>query len=375
MRYYCPNCGTRIVDHFFVFKGKVICRQCLMFSGTLASTKIEKCLNSQYQLKYPLTTNQQLASQKILKYTQNNQSILVHAVCGAGKTELVIETISYLLSKNLKIGWMIARVSVVLEISQRLKQIFKHNTITALYGGCSLCLNADIVVLTAHQLYRYPAYFDCLIIDEPDAFPFKGDQVLWHLMEKSCSGTKIFLTATPDQKLKSLVEHQKLALVTLNQRPSLRPLPVPKVLIGFKWLIWIWVYYYFQKFKDGKTLFFVPSILLGNYLSKYLRIPFLSSLTTNLEAEIYKFRNQEKGALITTAILERGVTFSSINVVVVLACHPVFDAASLVQISGRVGRDIHSNIGECVFLANKMTKGIEECLNLITTANAHVSIV
>lgn len=375
MKYYCPNCGTRVVDHFFVFKGKVICRQCLMFSGTLASAKIEKCLNSQYQLKYPLTTNQQLASQKILKYIQDNQSVLVHAVCGAGKTELVIETISYLLSKNLKVGWAIARVSVVLEISQRLKQIFKNNKITALYGGHSLCLNADIVVLTSHQLYRYQNYFDCLIIDEPDAFPFKGNQVLWHLMEKSCCGTKIFLTATPDTRLKELVSQKKLALVMLNQRPSLRPLPIPKILIGFRWLIWIWVYYYFHKFKDGKTLFFVPSIDLGNYLSQVLKIPFLSSLTSNLEVEINKFRSQEKGSIITTAILERGVTFSSINVVVILACHSVFDTASLVQISGRVGRDINTNIGECVFLADKMTREIEECLNLITIANAHASIV
>lgn len=375
MKYYCPNCGTRVVDHFLIFKNKIICRQCLMFSGILASAKNIKCLNSHYQLKYPLTTNQQLASQKILKYTKNNQSVLVHAVCGAGKTELVIETISYLLSQNLKVGWAIARVSVVLEISQRLKQIFKQNTIIALYGGHSLYLNGDIVVLTTHQLYRYQNYFDCLIIDEPDAFPFKGSQVLWHLMEKSCCGTKIFLTATPDLKLKSLVNQKQLALVTLNQRPSLRPLPTPKLLIGFKWLIWIWVYYYYQKFKHGKTLFFVPSISLGACLSKYLKIPFLSSLTTNLAIEINKFRNQTQGAIITTAILERGVTFSSINVVVVLACHSVFDAASLVQISGRVGRDINSNIGECIFLANKKTQEIEECLNLITTANAHASIV
>ncbi len=375
MKYYCPNCGTCTVDHFLVFKGKIICRQCLMFTGNRAGFKIEKCLNSRFQLKYPLTPNQKRASQKILDYTKGGKSVLVHAVCGAGKTELVIETISYLLANNLRVGWMIARVSVVLEIGQRLKQIFKQNKIVTLYGGHSLVLNGDIVVLTAHQLYRYQQYFDCLIVDEPDAFPFKNDAVLWHLMENSCCGTKIFLTATPDKKLKQLVSKNQLSLVTLNQRPSYRLLPVPKLLIGFRWMIWMWTYYYFNKFKIGKSLFFVPTIELGNFLAKWLRVPFLSSLTINLEKAINDFRNSERGSIITTSILERGVTFSGINVIVILACHPIFDTASLVQISGRVGRDINSDKGECIFLANKKTKEIEECLKLINTANAHASTV
>ena len=42
--------------------------------------------------------------------------------------------------------------------------------------------------------------------------------------------------------------------------------------------------------------------------------------------------------LLTTMILERGVTFERISVIVLGADHPVFTKSSLVQIAGRADR-------------------------------------
>ena len=54
--------------------------------------------------------------------------------------------------------------------------------------------------------------------------------------------------------------------------------------------------------------------------------------------------------LVTTTILERGVTISNVAVAVLGAENPVFDEAALVQISGRVGRDRKFPEGEICFL-------------------------
>jgi competence protein ComFA len=45
--------------------------------------------------------------------------------------------------------------------------------------------------LTTHQIYRYVAYFDLLVIDEYDAFPFKGDPVLEAFAQRSLKGVLV----------------------------------------------------------------------------------------------------------------------------------------------------------------------------------------
>src|SRR5699024_10868656 len=57
------------------------------------------------------------------------------------------------------------------------------------------------------------------------------------------------------------------------------------------------------------------------------------------EQKIKKFRKKHLHVLITTTILERGVTFPSIDVIVLHAGHKVFDEAALIQIAGRAGRN------------------------------------
>ena len=81
-------------------------------------------------------------------------------------------------------------------------------------------------------MYRYYQSFSLLILDEPDAFPFKGDPVLHGIARTSCHGHTIYLTATPDKELEKRVKKGDLYCLELNQRPHGHPLPEPAVHTG-----------------------------------------------------------------------------------------------------------------------------------------------
>ena len=66
--------------------------------------------------------------------------------------------------------------------------------------------------------------------------------------------------------------------------------------------------------------------------------------------------------LFTSTILERGVTFKNIHILVIQSNHAVFDQASLIQIAGRVGRDPKYPSGIAIFYGNEKSKAIQECI-------------
>ena len=83
---------------------------------------------------------------------------------------MMVETISESLRTGRKICFAIARRQVVLELAQRLSEIFPSADIVPVCQGHTDQLTADLIVCTTHQLYRYSGSFDILILDEPDAF-------------------------------------------------------------------------------------------------------------------------------------------------------------------------------------------------------------
>ena len=68
---------------------------------------------------------EQKKSPKTIRISCTGKSVLLEAVCGAGKTEIVYETISLNLKQNKKIGFAISRRQVVLEIAERLRRYSK----------------------------------------------------------------------------------------------------------------------------------------------------------------------------------------------------------------------------------------------------------
>ena len=82
-----------------------------------------------------------------------------------------------------------------------------------------------------------------------------------------------------------------------------------------------------------------------------------------------KFKKWEIDILITTTILERGVTFDYLDVLVFEANHKIFTKEALIQIAGRVGRKEYDYNGKVVFLADKINKNMRLAIKEINYMN------
>jgi len=72
---------------------------------------------------------------------------------------------------------------------------------------------------------------------------------------------------------------------------------------------------------------------------------------------------------VTTTVLERGVNFPGIGVMVLYADHPLFSASTLVQMAGRVGRTAQAPTGPVIFVASKLSPALREARELIGELN------
>ena len=92
------------------------------------------------------------------------------------------------------------------------------------YGGHNKIIEAQLVVLTTHQLYRYPSYFDLLILDEADAFPYYHNELLNVFLNKACKGPIVYLSATIKKDFLDVCQN----VVYVNRRFHNVDLPVPE---------------------------------------------------------------------------------------------------------------------------------------------------
>ena len=74
--------------------------------------------------------------------------------------------------------------------------------------------------------------------------------------------------------------------------------------------------------------------------------------------KVSAMREGQLTGLITTTILERGVTFPGIDVAVLGADDEIFSMAALVQIAGRVGRSPKRPTGTVLFICQMLTRRI-----------------
>lgn len=373
----CERCFNED-DTYFYFDGeKYYCRKCVGFGrvdvGELPEKKVYPCKKHRIRpkLEFPLTPYQKKLSDELVENVKNGQDTLVYATTGAGKTELVFEAITWALNHGKKVGFAIARRQVVLEICERLKKAFPKLNVIAVCQGFTDIDDGDLIVCTMHQLYRYYQTFDLLIMDEVDAFPYKNNEVLEAIAMHSCIGVKIYLTATPSEKMLQEVHEGKLKMLELFVRPHGKPLIVPQVICCpfiFQLLHCLWLLMHTQK----QVLVFVPTIRLCeqlSYLKMFLNCESLTSKTVNKEEIMDKFRKKEIQFLFTTTLLERGITIKGVDVFVLKSDHGVFDEASLIQIIGRVGRDFHNPTGTGIFYCEHQSKEIKKCLNTLRRMN------
>lgn len=115
--------------------------------------------------------------------------------------------------------------------------------------------------------------------------------------------------------------------------------------------MFFWKKTFYKKFiEQRKTgfplLIFVAEIDFGQDFAKNLqekfpkeKMAFVASTTKSKKTIVEAFLKKQVSILITTSILERGVTFSSIDVFIINSEHPNFTKSALIQMAGRVGRD------------------------------------
>ena len=395
----CNRCYNAESDYFATFSHKnkkiTYCRKCIDFGMITTETKLYRIastnkiapevglLNKDFQLSFL----QKKASNFSKDIVKNRKRGIIWAVCGAGKTEMMFESIAHALTDGLRVCWAIPRVDVVIDLSPRIKIAFPKATVVTLHGNSNQKANyGDIVVTTVHQMIRFYEAFDFLIIDEVDAFPYSYDDMLVRIAKRACkpNAATIYLSATPSKSDQADIKKGSLASCVIPARYHLFPLDVPK----YKWCakfyqqvakgkmpkpVKTWIN---RKIKEKRrALLFVPTINCGlkfqATLKKCLKldIDFVYSSNPERGAKVASYKQGATQFLITTMILERGITISNIDVAIFAAEHEVYDESALVQISGRVGRNPLWPTGEIIFFHHGITKAMEDAKMQIIQMN------
>jgi competence protein ComFA len=85
--------------------------------------------------------------------------------------------------------------------------------------------------------------------------------------------------------------------------------------------------------------------------------------------KVQAMRNKEIPILLTTTILERGVTFPNLDVAVLGAEDRIFSESALVQIAGRVGRSSDYPSGDITFFHYGKTEAMVKARRQILHMN------
>ena len=366
---------------FFKANDQWICRKCLDFGKLPAGTlpKKPKLQHTTWKgkptLEFELMDFQKEASAQALNALKSGKNVLVYAAAGAGKTEISLESICWYLARGKKVCFAISRRQVVIEIAQRLAKNFPELKVIAVCEGMTKITDADLIVCTTHQLYRYPFCFDLLILDELDAFPYAGNPVLEAIADQSCIGQKMLLSATPDAKALRAIENHEMEMVNLFKRPHQKPLCVPQVITCSKLRMVLKIIRKCKKHirNDKQVLLFVPRIADTRWmkwvLKPFFKVDVIHSKSTNKDEIMARFHGRKSMVLICTTLLERGITVPSVQVIVYRADHLVFTTASLIQIFGRAGRSFKDPFGEGTAYIQSPSKALNECVRQIQHMN------
>ncbi len=305
---------------------------------------------------------------------QSLPRFLIWAVTGAGKTEMIFPMIEHELAHHRLVLIATPRKDVVLELAPRLRKAFPECSVVSLYGGSEERWSRGKVTLaTTHQLMRFYQAFDLVIIDELDAYPYHNNPMLIHAAEEVCkrSGRYVLLSATPPAAMQKDAARGTLPNVRVPVRYHRHPLPIPHRLVLPQVDQVLKRGHIPGKLKEaladslrrGAQVFvFVPRIawveplvrLLGRTFPDYA-VKGTSSKDEHRRDSVQGFRDRAFSLLVTTTILERGVTVPKSDVFILGADAALFDEASLVQMAGRAGRSKDDPAGRVFFGSKEWT--------------------
>jgi competence protein ComFA len=370
--HYCAKCSSQCT----------YCRKCIVMGKMTTCTKLlinETNLNQTDSINGlewdgKLSPQQKEASLKVGQAVKENNDLLLWAVCGAGKTEMLFHGIEAALQDGKYVCITTPRVDVVLELANRFRNAFPKVDIAVLYGGSEDKWDGQrLTISTVHQLMTFRHTFHLLIIDEVDAFPYNIETHLhWVASEARTEvGSTIQLTATPSPEQQKLALKGKIENAMVPARFHRQPLPVPH----FEW-IGNWEKYLQSKNKlpikleswlhkfintDCPIFLFIPTIKESECIEEAVKQ--VTSKTTSVHSQdplrhekVKAFRNGDIQVLITTTILERGVTITNSQIAVLGADEESFSESALVQIAGRAGRHKDYPNGDIIFFHNGISE-------------------
>ncbi len=329
-------------------------------------------VDHELHIDYKLTAKQEKGADFLVDCYNDKKNGFLQAVCGAGKTEMTYKVILEVLNNNQKVCFVIPRVAVIKEVSKRLEKHFPNTIIKTLMEGNKDYSEANLIVSTPQQLIYFYSEFDLMIVDEVDAFPLKNNRFLKRLIDKSLKpyGVMLMMSATKDE---SIMRHHDMRFHLIPSRFHRKPLAIPEYLrfASTKKMLSILI-----NFSEGtrQTLIFVPTIKTGEMYKdklaeKGIKTEMISSVTKYKNQIIKSFREKDIRILLSTTILERGVTFHDIDCVVIQADHPVFTKDAIIQISGRVGRIPQYDEGSVLLYSKTISKEMSQARKEIIWMN------
>jgi len=329
-------------------------------------------------LNVELTTAQRQASRELLDFWERRQGkALVWAACGAGKTEVAFALIQRALEEGHEVLFAIPRLDIVREIVQRLRSSFPGLEIAAHHGGQPWFAPGRLVVATTHQVLHFYRRFGLVVLDEVDAFPFQGSEMLRFGLLRALApgGQLVEMTATPAGPRPERV-------ITIPARHHGFPLPEPELVVDrlppwpglqAKGLPAVVVDALGEK--ERPWLVFAPTIAACTALQRALaealsrRVGLCHAQLPTRAQVIEDFRRGDLDILVTTSVLERGVNFPGIGVMVLYADHELFSVSALVQMAGRVGRTAQEPTGPVLFVASRAAPAMHQAVRLIRELN------
>ncbi len=372
----CPRCHNQNMNDLYQFHGQYYCRKCIQFHKVDIHTKrLTKRITYpnvfvSYTLGFELSPRQKEISQGLVECFQNKENAYVWAVCGSGKTEIVFEVIRYALNTGHRVCFCVPRKELVRELYERMKDAFSNIEIGLLYGGTIENMESPFVVCTMHQLYRFEnnVGFDLMIADEIDAFPFYQNEVLESIFHQCCLGNFVKMSATIEER-----DIKDGRIFILNRRYHGHDLPVPRLML-LPQLMYQLVLLFLIKINQIHFIIYVPTIHKVEEVVHFLRKHHIScagvsSKSSGNQEKINMLKENQIQVLVSTTLLERGITIENVHVIVLWGNHRVFHWKTLVQIAGRVGRKPNYPSGHVYILSPERTKDIQKCVSIIKRLN------
>ena len=397
----CNRCGNQNVEEFAVGPCIICQKKCYYCLRCLNMGKVKECCvlvvieektpafsphSVQLYYKHQMSKEQEKLSQELVKVTDKEH--LVWAVTGAGKTEMIFELMKSVLEEGGRVGLAAPRIDVCNELAPRIKEAFPLEEVTVLHGLTDESYKrTPITIATTHQMLRFYHAFDVLMIDEVDAFPYSNSDMLQFAVHRAVkpTGRLVFMTATPSKLELYQIQHHQLSYSLLPARFHRHPLVVPLFKELRNWdralekkKIPQELYLWMKKRLDEKTPFlvFVSTIVqipaVEEMMSRAFSNASFSSVSSQEEQRqerIQQMRDGKLDFLITTTILEKGVTFYGIDVAVTEAQEEIFTREVLVQIAGRVGRSVDHPGGEVVYFYEGMSRAMKQAKKEIESLN------